>query len=366
MRCFEVFTAMVLGTAVSGCAAIAPAAPATPGDGYLQRVERVAEGVHVMRQALPNFAGVVGNVTIIEQSDGLVLVDSGSSYGDGARVARAVRALSSKPVTAVIVTHWHNDHPLGLAAIVAAWPDADIIATEATREALGRTGAPSAPDPAWEARRRETLQGYIPDVARRTEDQSLSPEERAGWARALSALAIRLEDVAGTHLVAPTRTFRDGLTLDDPLRPVEVRFEGRANTDGDAHVWLPRQRILIGGDVVVWPIPYHFNVFPSDNIATLQRLRAYDFDVLIPGHGEPLRDKSYLDLLIAFMSEVQAQTAPLARSGRSVEDITVQLSMDAYAQRFAGEDPWLRYWFREYALVPLIESVYAETRGGSE
>lgn len=357
--------AVAIMVALGGCTTATPAPPAEPINPFLQIAEPVANGVTVLRQARPNYAGVVGNVTIIEQSEGVVLVDSGSSYGDGARVAAAVRRTTRKPVTAVIITHWHNDHPLGLAAILDAWPAAQIISTEAARADLenGRTTVPIEAGPDWETPRREQLRGYVADVERQAQDQSLTQQEREGWARALSALAIREGDVAGTRLVLPTRTFTDRLTLDDRRTPIEVSFEGRANTNGDAIVWLPRQRVLIAGDTVVWPVPYNFAMYPSDNIATLQRLRAFDYAALIPGHGEVQRDKAYLDLLIEFTRTVRDEVAQRAQDGATLEQITEQVTVSAYAQRFAGDDPWTRYWFDRYSRVPLIASAYREARG---
>jgi glyoxylase-like metal-dependent hydrolase (beta-lactamase superfamily II) len=351
--------------ALSGCATATPIPPTEALHPFLQIPERVASGVTVLRQAQTNYAGVVGNVTIIEQSEGVVLVDSGSSYGDGARVAAAVRRATPKPVTAVIITHWHNDHPLGLAAILDAWPTAQIISTEAARASLenGLTTVPLDPGAEWETRRRDQLHGYIAQLEPQTQDPNLSQQERDGWARALSALAIREVDVAGTRLVLPTRTFTDRLTLDDRRTPIEVRFEGRANTDGDAIVWLPRQRVLIAGDTVVWPVPYNFAMYPTDNIATLGRLRAFDYAALIPGHGQVQRDKAYLDLLIEFTRTVRDDVARRAREGATLEQVTEQLTLDAYVQRFAGDDPWARYWFDRYSRAPLIESAYREARG---
>ena len=352
--------------ASSSCASpTTPPPPAEPVNGFLQIVEPVANGIHVMRQAQVNYAGVVGNVSIIEQTNGIVLVDSGSSYGDGARVVAAVRALSRKPVTAVIITHWHNDHPLGLAAIVEAWPGVSIIATEATRVSLegGRTNVPLQPDTAWEGRRRDQFQGYVTQLTPQTQDPALSQQEREGWARAISSLAIRERDVAGTHVVLPTRTFTESITLEDRRTPIEIRFEGRANTDGDAIVWLPRQRILIAGDTIVWPIPYNFSMYPADNIATLQRLRAYDYALLIPGHGEVQHDKGYLDLLIDFTTAAREAVGPLARNGATLEQVTAQVRLESFAPRFAGSDPWALYWFENYARAPLIESAFNEARG---
>lgn len=364
---FRILAASLL---LLGCAS-APETPPigpVPENGYLPVVERVADNVHVVRQSLPNFAGVVGNVAIIEQSDSIVLVDSGVSHGWGVRVVEAVRRISRKPVSAVVITHWHGDHPLGLTAIREAWPDVEIISTVATRDRISTedNGVPAVPrqrDLEYEAQRVATLEGYAEGVLATANDASLSAEERAGWARARSALPIRAADVPGTYVIVPNRTFTDSLTLPDRQTPVEIRFEGRANTEGDAIVWLPHQRVLIAGDIVVWPIPYNFNIQVEDNIRTLERLRAYDFATVVPGHGVVLRDKTYLDRLIAFNRDVQTQTAALAAQGLSLEDVTARVELETHARAFAGDDPWLRVWFRDYAANPLIESAYQEANG---
>ena len=355
--------ALMMAAALSACASAPAPEPVNP---FLQVAERVTDRVHVLRQAAPNFAGVVGNVTIIEQDDSLVLVDTGNSRGTGVRVVEAVRRISNKPVSAVIITHWHNDHPMGLPAIVEAWPNLEIIATEATRARLveGRTTVPLQPDAAYNARRNRLLtQDYVTMFDANMNDQSLSQEEREGWTRAQASLSIRAADEVDTYLVLPNRTFRDSLTLDDSRAPIEVAFLGRANTDGDLVVWLPRQRVLIAGDIVVAPVPYMFSMYPAEQIAVLERIRGYDFSALVPGHGDVQRDKTYVDLLASFIRDVRAQMAPLAQSGLSAEEAAARIDVSAYLTRFAGEDRWLAYWFDAYSVQPLLDSAYREARG---
>ena len=48
---------------------------------------------------------------------------------------------------------------------------------------------------------------------------------------------------------------------------MRLRFLGRANTEGDAIAWLPRQRIVMTGDVVVSPTPFGFFSFPRTGSA---------------------------------------------------------------------------------------------------
>ncbi|HEU4319216.1 MAG TPA: MBL fold metallo-hydrolase [Acidimicrobiia bacterium] len=334
-------------------------------DPYISIVEEAAPGVHYMRQPIPNFAGVVGNVVVIEQEESVVLVDSASAYGGGVRVVDTVRAITSKPVSNVIITHWHNDHPLGLPAIVEAWPDTSVISTVATFEHLrgGRTNAPLQNDANYDAQRFQVYNDYMAEFESLAADPGLSQSEREGWARAVNTQLIRIDDQPGTHLVLPTRTFTDTLTLDDPGSPVQARFLGRANTDGDLVVWLSHQKVLITGDIVVAPTPYMFSVYPTENIATLELVREYDFEVLIPGHGEMQRDKAYVDLLIEFIGAARGQVAPLAEQGLTLEEVTARVQLEEFGERFVGDDPWLLYWYRDYSLEPLIESIYNETTG---
>jgi glyoxylase-like metal-dependent hydrolase (beta-lactamase superfamily II) len=77
-----------------------------------------------------------------------VLVDAGGLFGSGERAIALIRAISPKPVKAIVITHWHSDHNLGLAAMVRAWPHARITAQGATIKAMleGRPpGVPRAP-----------------------------------------------------------------------------------------------------------------------------------------------------------------------------------------------------------------------------
>jgi glyoxylase-like metal-dependent hydrolase (beta-lactamase superfamily II) len=366
------FSSRVPLIALFAGAAISAAEPASdvqtsPGPGgYLHVAARVAPGVHVLRQKETHFAGVVGNVTVIEQSDGLVLVDTGASHGSGKRVVDLVKRISSKPVKSVVLTHWHNDHPLGLSAIVKEWPRVEVIATEATKAFMeeGRLGKiPRAPDKAYEERRRQLLQDTLNSARDSAADAKLSQAERDGWAASVVSGPIRLADAAGTHLILPNKTFKDHMSISDAVAPVEILFMGNANTAGDAEVWLPKQRVLVAGDAVVEPIPYMFNVFPTDMLGVFAKIRAYDYAVLVPGHGAPQLDRQYLDRLTDFVREVQRQVSPLVKQGLTLDEAKTRTDFAAQKRAFAGEDPWIGFWFDQYALEPLMDSVYREAKG---
>ena len=71
-------------------------------DGYFEAIEKVAQGVWLIRQEKPFHIQPIGNVTVIEQHEGLILVDSGGSPGSGRRIAKLVQTVSPKPVKTVL------------------------------------------------------------------------------------------------------------------------------------------------------------------------------------------------------------------------------------------------------------------------
>ena len=94
----------------------------------------MAPGVWSIHQRQPFHLQPVGNVELIEQAHGLVMIDGGGSPGSARRIVQLVKSVSAKPVTAIAITHWHGDHSLGVATVLQAWPKARVIATNATRE----------------------------------------------------------------------------------------------------------------------------------------------------------------------------------------------------------------------------------------
>lgn len=342
----------------------APAERPRPADGYFQETIAVAPGVWTFAE--PRFqVQPIGNVTLIEQTDGLVLVDSGGSPGSARRIVAEIRRLSRKPVKAVIITHWHGDHPQGLSEILKAWPGARTIATKATRGHLGDRKTMNTPA-TFDAKADEAFykrgQEFVA-FSRKMSDQAQNAADKDGWAAAARLFAQYSDDMRGAVTVSTQEGFDDRVLLPDRLHPVEIRFLGRANTDGDAVAWLPRDKVMVSGDIVVAPFPFGFGSYPADWLTTLQRLRSFDFKVLIPGHGAPQHDRAYLERLTSAITEVRARVAPLVAQGASLEDVRKRLDFGSQADGFVGKDLWLRRWFTEYWISPFLASAYKEAKG---
>ena len=362
----------VVLTASFGVAAVANAAdPAPPlpteQDGYFQTIARVVDGVWLIAQPQPFHVQPIGNVVVIEQSDGLVLVDGGGSPGAGRRIVELVRSVSDKPVKAVAITHWHGDHVLGVSSIAQAWPDVEIIASDITDAHLrGRSmkaypkGAPDAALQAAFDRRLDGMEAFLRDALAKP---GLAARERAGFEASQRLLAQYRIDTRDLVLALPTRNFADSLRLDDATHPVELRHPGRGNTDGDLIAWLPRQRVMATGDLVVAPIPFGFNSYPAQWQRTLRAMQAQHPAIWIPGHGAAMHDDDYVTRLVDLIAHARDAVAPLVEQGATKDEAKRRVDLSADRMRFVGDDPWLARWFDRYWTQPFVDAAYREAKG---
>ncbi|WP_108483484.1 MBL fold metallo-hydrolase [Oceaniglobus ichthyenteri] len=98
------------------------------------------------------------------------------------------------------------------------------------------------------------------------------------------------DQAEGTEIQAPTETFEDEYIVEMGDFRIEARYLGPAHSPGDIVVWLPKQSLVISGDVA-----FHERMLPIfENTYTAEWLETWDneFEQLgatyvIPGHGHP-------------------------------------------------------------------------------
>ena len=160
-----------------------------------------------------------------------------------------------------------------------------------------------------------------------------------------------LEEFSTYEPAVPTVTFHDRMTIDLGNRVVELRYHGRGHSSGDVVAYLPRERVLVAGDLIASPVPYFFAGYPYDQIATLEALSAIDARVIIPGHGDVMRDEIFLDRTIEVMKEVRHQVRrEVERRGSlsaKLEDVRKAVDLRSYEAEFAGTDRESIEFFRE-------------------
>ena len=66
-----------------------------------------------------------------------MLFDASGHQVMGERIVAKVRSVTDKPITHVVISHWHGDHIRGLQGIVAAFPNVQIFAHPFSRDFVG-------------------------------------------------------------------------------------------------------------------------------------------------------------------------------------------------------------------------------------
>jgi glyoxylase-like metal-dependent hydrolase (beta-lactamase superfamily II) len=336
-------------------------AVATPLSGQSERkVTKLADGVYEIQH--PNAGGNVnGNTTVIIGERQVFVVDTCYLPSVAREDIAQIRQWTDRPVSFVLNTHFHNDHNLGNRAYMDAFPALTIIAHAETKKEMDLFGPGSAMrdqrDVAYLQKMLET--GKTPD------GQTLSEADKTQVKNALARRMPALEEVKKVKFQSATLSFEHDFSLDLGNREVEIKFLGRGNTPGDAVVYLPKEKIAIAGDLLVYPIPYIYDGYPREWIQTLQNLAQLDADMIVPGHGPVMHDKTYIYLMRDLMKSAVDQMTESLRKSRpamfqTLDEVKASVDLTPFRQRFAGNDKDLGEAFDE-AAANLVKVVFQES-----
>jgi len=118
-------------------------------------------------------------------------------------------------------------------------------------------------------------------------------------------------------------------------------------------MWLPDERIVATGDIVVLPTPYAFNVPPRAWANTLRALNDLDYEILVPGHGEIQTNTTYVDLVIEAAEHIADQRDTMLASGMNSDEVEAALDFSAYETRFTQGDEYVKTYYDAYFVEPL-------------
>ena len=107
------------------------------------------------------------------------------------------------------------------------------------------------------------------------------------------------------------------MTLTEGGREIEILQLGRGHTDGDVFIYLPREKVVATGDALIDWMPFMNDGYPEDWIQTLNALEKYDFDRVIPGHGE-VAPRAHLAFFRGYITDlIAAVKTGSSRTGRA-------------------------------------------------
>lgn len=267
------------------------------------------------------------NASVIVNADDVMVVDTNLSPGAAWALRDELNAITPKPVRYVVNTHWHWDHAHGNQIY---GPEVTVIGHEYTRAKLG----------AGESMRGRSYDMFITTgLPARIADLTakLAAAPAADRAALAAPLAIAETQLAGSKALVPTPptlTFTDHLTLVRGGREIRLLYLGRAHTGGDIVVFLPKERLVITGDLLVEGTSYIGDGFLGDWPQTLERLRALDFDVTLPGHGRVFRGKAKIDHFQAYLRDFRRQAEALHAAGVPAEAAAMKVDMRAHAANY--------------------------------
>lgn len=262
----------------------------------------------------PNSGVIVGDesVMVIEAQATPLLAE---------KVIEKVRSITDKPISHLVLTHYHAVRVLGAAAYGAP----NIVMSDTARAMVAERGQED-----WESefvRFPRLFQGH--------------------------------ESIPG--LTWPTTTFSRSMTVYLGRRRVDLMFLGRAHTAGDIVAHVPDANVMFTGDIVEYRSACycgdgHFADWP----ATLEDIRAFDLDAIAPGRGDALVGRDMvgeaLDLTGDFVRSTYRPVARVARGGG-----TLKQAWDAC--RAACDPKFADYAIYEHCLPFNVARAYDEALG---
>jgi cyclase len=291
-------------------------------------IKPVADGVYAAI-ARPAYK-VNCNAAIILLDESVLVVDTHSKPSAARGLIDQIKKLTDKPVKYVVNTHFHWDHYQGNQAYPSSWPaGVEIISSEATRSSIEQRGIP---------RIRHEIVVLPQEIATlRTDlEKATDPRQKEELRSDLAQAEDYLAELKSMQVVLPTMTFDHSLILHRKSRTVEILWLGKAHTDGDVFVYLPKEKVLVTGDALHGWLPFMGDSYPYDWIQTLDAAEKLDFDEVIGGHGDVMHGKQKFELWKEYFADLLSQTAAAYAQGASEQEAEKRVS-SSLAGKYAAE-----------------------------
>ena len=258
----------------------------TPAD--FPKLEKLTDRVYVFSDLHSGGFGYLTNDLIVITDAGVLVADGQGTPAVTQKLVDEIRRLTPQPIVDVVVCSEHGDHTGGNTSFP---PSAVFVSSPASQASLRAQAA----------------------------------NDRPGGPKT----------TVPAETVASSRVIRLGTT------EIDVVYNGRAHTGGDLEVYLPAEKILFASEVFTNRIfPSMRTAYPSEWIATLEKVAAIDATTIVPGHGfveEPATLRSDFAAFRRAMGSVVAEAMRLHQLGLSVRDAVAQARWGEYGT-WTGRD----------------------------
>ena len=261
------------------------------------------------------------NSGIVVGDHGVLVVDAQATPRMAQDVIARIRQVTDKPVTHIVLSHYHAVRVLG----ASGYPGAEIIASDVTRDLIVERGQQDM----------DSEIGRFPRLFRGKES---------------------IPGLTWPHIV-----FHKRMTLWMGEREVQIIHVGRSHTAGDTVVWLPKDKVCFAGDTVEFgATPYcgdaHFTDWPS----TLAAVRALGAEKLVPGRGRSLVNKVEIEEGLAGTASFTADLFAIARAGVAKGATMKQVYDDAVSAMRPKYGKWVIF---DHCMPFNVSRAYDEAKG---
>lgn len=225
-------------------------------------------------------AGHNNNLSFIVTGDGVVVVNGSGSYLLAKALHDEIRRITDQPVKLVIDENGQGHAMLGN----CYWAE----------------------------------QG-VPILAH--EDAAAEFEEYG--AQIIEGARTRLKERAeGTCLRGPDETFSDRKVIEMGDFTIEVLYLGPAHSPGDTQVWLPKQKLVIAGDMAFHErlLPIFDHTDTAGWVETWPLFEALGATYVIPGHGHPTNYAQVRRYTHDYLVYLRGKIGEVIDAGKGLED----------------------------------------------
>ena len=237
------------------------------------RFESLGDGIHAAIARPDGFA--ICNSGVTDLGDGGLVFDSGMTPDSARDLNDHATQLLGRPPSLAVSSHRHLDHILGN----SEFAHLPIWGTRQTREIVLETA-----DQMLAEVRREQIEKDIAEIeGRRDEMRTDAGREDLEFILQINRAALAC---AGRFkIVAPDHTFETRMALPG-RREAELMSLGSGHTEADAFLFLPREKVLFAGDLVVVGVqPSMGNGDPEHWVDELDQIVRMAPERVVPGHG---------------------------------------------------------------------------------
>ena len=261
------------------------------------------------------------NSGIIIGDESVMVIDAQATPTLARQVIERVRSVTDKPVSHLVLSHYHAVRVLGASEYKAN----DVIMSSKARSMVAERGQED-----WDS------------------EFDRFPRLFKGH-----------EEIQG--LTWPTTTFDKKMSLFLGKRRVDLYFLGRAHTAGDIVVHVPDSNTLFTGDIVEYKSAcYCGDAHLQDWPLTLEKIAKFKAVSLVPGRGDALTDPRQIDDAIELTADFVASTfksvSKIAHAGGNLKE-AMSSCRDECDKKFSD------YAIYEHCLPFNVSRAFDEAKG---